>query len=263
MGPARRRFPDAVAAAWLSPPPSLAFSLSGGTFEVSPHRTILCAKAGLYPESLRDGPPELLGLLWPSFVRVRSRGALARRGLPRALPHRYARGATSRNPLSPVGPRSRAPPRRRGSPHAGGDPARRCAAAHPSRYSRAVATCVATGGSAEPRARIAARHQSAGLVSRWIPARNPPAAAEPPLPFVRWVPRPTSPARVHSRGVAPSSADRCHPIRSFRPRGSIPTSTVSSARRLPGCCTWCRTGSLRVSVATRPPTSRRFPGRGR
>jgi hypothetical protein len=139
MGPARRRFPDAVAAAWQSPPPSLAFSLSGGTFEVSPHRTILCAKAGCYPGSLRDGPLELLGLLWPSIVRVRSRGALARRGLPRALPHRYAQGTTLRKPLSPVGPRSRAPPRRRGSPRAGGETCAqmRCRASEPLQPGRA------------------------------------------------------------------------------------------------------------------------------
>jgi len=67
----------------------------------------------LNPLLSRDGPRELLCLLWPPSIRVRSRGGVARRGLPRALAHRLRRGTTPKRPHSSCDrPCSRTPPRR-------------------------------------------------------------------------------------------------------------------------------------------------------
>jgi len=59
-----------------------------------------CAqRSGIFdPMTPRDGPRELLCLLWPPSIRARSRGALALRGLPRALLHRIAHGGPPRSP---------------------------------------------------------------------------------------------------------------------------------------------------------------------
>lgn len=131
------------------------------------------------------------------------------------------------------------------------------AEAAPSAGPVAAGKPAAPGESAEGPARIAARHRSVGPVISLDPrlgsiaslTRRHSAAAEPPPFVVASSPRhtarslgalPTSPARVHSREVASPSADRCHPTRMFRPRGSIPTSAACSARRFPGCCTWYR-----------------------
>ena len=133
----------------------------------------------------------------------------------------------------------------------------RPAEAVPSAGPAAAGCPAAPGESAEGPARITARHRSVGPVISLDPrlesiaslTRRHSAAAEPPPVVVASSPRhtarslgalPTSPARVHSREVASPSADRCHPTRMFRPRGSIPTSAACSARRFPGCCTWYR-----------------------
>jgi len=100
-----------VAAAWLSPPSPLAFSLSGGVFGAFPHRTILCAwNRVLNPFLWRDGPPELLCLLWPPSIRVRSAGGVAQRGLPRTLVHRSIGVPPRAHPPSPATDRARARP---------------------------------------------------------------------------------------------------------------------------------------------------------
>lgn len=124
------------------------------------------------------------------------------------------------------------------------------------------------GGSTQGRARIAARRRSVRPPNSRRPPpgvpRHPSRDVALPLPsllrvFVASSPRqtarslgalPTPPARVHSRGCPLRQVGATRPV-VFRPRGSIPTSTVSSARRLPGCCTWYRHGF--AGFRPRPP----------
>lgn len=213
-----------MAAAWLSPPSPLAFSLSGGVFGAFPHRTILCAwNRVLNPFLSRDGPPELLCLLWPPSIRVRSAGGIALRGLPRALGHQSV-GVPPR-----VRSRLRSPTVLARGP--------RCLDFPPLRWRnlnrdlpRGRSGIAAGPVVGLPRCRMKLqsgrcaslrRHQWVYTGISLVPAGT---AAVPNLllSLVRWVPGPTSPARIHSREVALPSANRCHPIRSFRPRASIP-----------------------------------------
>lgn len=231
-----------MAAAWLSPPSSLTFPLSGGIFEAFPHRTILCARKWvLNPPLSRDGPHELLGLLWPlpsGFDdAVVSRFAVSRGRLltgcsegPPRTPSRFLRRAV----LAHAPPSPEISPRRWRNLR---------------RDRTRVPSSIAAGPTVElPRHRVnqlvgrcasLRRHRWVAPICPWFP-QEPLLLPNLLLTSVRWVPEPTSPARIHSRKVAPPSASRCHPSRSFRPRGSIPTSAVYSARWFPGCCTWYR-----------------------
>ena len=151
------------------------------------------------PASPRDGPRELLCLLWPLVSglgrAVRSRSAVSRGRSCTGC----ERGTTPSASTRPAPGRARARPPAAGHlPPQVAKPASRPrsrAAGHRCRAGRRVAP--PPGGSAGGPLRIAAP-PPVGLtpVSPWFPPGTP-AAAEPPPPSVRWVPKPTSPARVH------------------------------------------------------------------
>jgi hypothetical protein len=122
MGPSGRRFPGAVAAAWLLPPSLVALSLSrqpSGLFRAGPS----CARRmGFSSLPVRDGPRELVCLLWPlpsglghavcwhhAVSRGRSHTGCARE------PPRYFH-------TPDAGPCSRTPPRPPGPSHTSGEP---------------------------------------------------------------------------------------------------------------------------------------------
>lgn len=68
-------------------------------------------RVALVPLGVRDGLHALLVLLWPPSIRARSRGGLARRGLPRALTFRLCGELPRHVHPSAVGPCLRTPPR--------------------------------------------------------------------------------------------------------------------------------------------------------
>lgn len=117
MGPDGRRFPGAVAAAWLWPPSLLGFSLSRGTFRAFPHRTILCARLqSIRPQSHATALMSLSACSDPLHPGSVTRCHGTSRS-PASATTPVVSGYhpdTSTQPLA--GPRSRAPPRQSGIP---------------------------------------------------------------------------------------------------------------------------------------------------
>jgi hypothetical protein len=194
--------------------------------------------------SPRDGPRELLCLLWPSSTvfghagrwhiavsRGRSRSGCSR------VPPRYFH-------LSPAGPCSRTPPRRPGSPARSwrflrarrarrADRTRRTAEAERPAGPDAAGFPARPGGSAQGLARIAARRRSVRPPLPETPAGSPPAplagcrsaAAEPPPCVRRLVSEadgsfagcPADSTGARPLPGLPPSAGRCHPTRRVPP----------------------------------------------
>lgn len=212
----------------------------------------------LRPFLPRDGPLELVCLLWLPSIRARSRGAFAPGGFPRALVHRLMPGDHPDTSTFPSPGRALARP-----PVAGFLPLQ---VAFPTSRRDCSRSGIAAGRSGFPRAggsAVRRAHRCAPPVG-WTGEISGSRLEPPLLPNLLLV-RSLSASNRHLRrastpGKLPSlrriGANRSVP---FRPRGSIPTTAVYSARRFPGCRTWYRSGYARFHPAL-PPTARRLPG---
>jgi len=261
MGPVGRRFPGAVAAALALTAFPRGLLRFRRTFEAFPHRTILCALGWVFGSTpSRDGPHELLYLLWPRpsglghavlsrFAVSRGRSLTGCSGVPPRMP-----------PHFPATGRARArPPFAGHSPRTGGELRVRS-------HSRAMRASLPGRSIGLPRCRVdqlvgRSAHRCAAP-DRWIgislvPAGNPCCCrASSSRPFAGCLSRrlrrafPVGPGRLPSlRQTGATRSARSVPVVRFPPRRFAPR--AGSQAFAPG------TGSGSAVVST--PRSRRPP----